>query len=65
MVPTNRPERLHQLEGNRKEQFSVDVGHPYRMILRPNHDPVPRNAGGGLDLARVTSITIVGVVDYH
>ena len=65
MVPTNRPERLHQLAGNRRGQFSVDVGHPYRMILRPSVNPIPRNPDGGIELARVTAVTIVGVIDYH
>jgi len=65
MVPTSRPERLHQLEANRRGQFSIDIVHPHRLIFLPTHDPIPRKADGGIDLARVTAITILEVIDYH
>lgn len=64
-VPHQRPERRHGLTGNRKGQFAVDVKHPFRLVFRPNHDPLPRMADGGIDLARVTAITVLGVEDYH
>lgn len=36
------PARCHELKGDRKGQLSVDVTQPYRLILSPDHDPVPR-----------------------
>ena len=39
--------------------------HPYRLILEPNHHPIPRNADGGIDTDRITAVFIVDVVDYH
>ena len=57
--------RLHQLRGNRAGQFAIDLTDPYRLILQPNHNPVPQKDGGGIDLTRVTAITIIEVVDYH
>ena len=65
MVPVTRPERLHQLEGRRRGQFTVDIVHPYRLIFEPNHNPIPRKCDGGIDLTQVISITIIEVVDYH
>ena len=65
MVPTNPPERRHPLSGKRSGQFSVDLVHPHRLVFQPNHDPVPRSAGGGIDVGHVTAITIVEVIDYH
>ena len=65
LVPTSRPERLHQLSGNRKGQFAVDLVHPQRLVLEPNHDPVPENEEGGIDKDQVTAITIIEVTDYH
>ena len=65
LVPTSRPDRLHQLIGNRRGQFAVDLAHPYRLIFVPNHDPVPLREDGGIDRDRVNAITIIEVVDYH
>jgi len=64
-VPTSRPDRLHQLIGDRRGQFAVDLVHPRRLIFAPNHNPIPRNEDGGIDRDRVTAITIIEVVDYH
>ena len=65
MVPSTPPERLHPLRGKRKGQHAVDLVHPYRMILQPNHDPLPCREDGSLDIDQVTAITIIEVTDYH
>ena len=65
LVPTLPPDRLHLLTGNRSGQYTVDLVHPYRLILEPNHDPVPLKEDGGIDKDGVTKITILEVVDYH
>ncbi len=63
-VPVKKPERRHQLKGNRKEQFAVDLSHPYRLIFKPEGVP-PRLHDGGIDLKQVTGIIVLGVEDYH
>ena len=65
MVPTMPSERRHQLSGDRKGQYAIDIVHPHRLIFRPNHDPIPRKEDGEIDTAAVTTITIMEVVDYH
>ena len=65
MVPTNPPERRHQLSGRRKEQFAVDLDRARRLVFKPAHDPIPYSDDGGIDLGRVTAITILEVVNYH
>jgi len=65
LVPVERPVRRHQLSGNRKDEFAVDLVHPYRLVFRPNHDPIPRKDDGGIELEAVTAIEIVDIVDYH
>lgn len=65
LVPTSRPERLHQLGQNRSGQFAVDLVQPYRLIFVPNHDPIPLKEDGGIDRDKVTAITIIEVADYH
>jgi plasmid maintenance system killer protein len=57
--------RLHQLTGDRDEQLSVDVRHPYRLILICNHDETPRKPDGGLDWARITKVQVIEITDTH
>jgi len=64
-VPITPPFRRHELKQNRKGQFAVDLEHPYRLIFKPDHNPVPVKADGGLDLKKITAITILEVEDYH
>jgi toxin HigB-1 len=59
------PERRHELTGDRLGTFAVDLKHPYRLILVPNHDPIPRRADGGIDLEGITAVTVLEVEDYH
>ncbi len=65
LVPVTPPERRHQLQGDRGGQFAVDLVHPYRLVFKPDHQPVPRKNDGGIDVTRVTAITIIEVIDYH
>jgi proteic killer suppression protein len=50
--------RLHNLSGQRKKQFAVDIKHPYRIILLPLN-------GSREDLKTITSIKIIEIIDYH
>ena len=57
--------RVHELKANRDEQISVDVKHPYRLLMRPDHDDTPRKPDGGLDWSRITRVIITEVTDTH
>lgn len=59
-VPATPPERRHRLAGRRKEQYAVDLVHPYRLVFEPTRGTTDAGDAGG-----VTAITIVEVVDYH
>lgn len=64
--PLSGPARCHELtEGNRAGQLSVDLDHPYRLLFRPEHTPIPKRPEGGLDWSGVTAIKILGVEDTH
>jgi proteic killer suppression protein len=64
--PKSGPNRCHELTGGkRRDQLSVDLDHPYRLIFIPDHDPIPRREDGGLDWSRVTAIKILGIEDTH
>jgi plasmid maintenance system killer protein len=59
------PGRLHELKGDRKEQLSMDLDGPYRLLFAANHNPVPTRPGGGMDWTRISAVTIIGVEDTH
>jgi len=59
------PPRCHELSGNRKGTFSVDLRHPYRLLFEPAETPIPLKEDGGIDLEQVHAITILGVEDTH
>ena len=63
--PYNPPNRCHELKGNLKGVLSIDLDHPYRILLKPDHVPVPMREEGGLDWSKVTIIEIKGVEDTH
>jgi len=64
-VPTTPPARRHELSGNKKGTFAVDVKHPFRLLFKPAHDPVPLKGNGGIDLEKVTEIVVTDITDYH
>ncbi len=57
--------RLHELTGNLKGCFSVDLEQPYRLLFVPADDPVPRKADGGFDWENILEIEIVEIEDTH
>lgn len=59
------PSRCHEMTGDRQDQLSVDLDHPYRLFFIPANDPVPRKEDGGLDWPAVTEIEILEIEDPH
>jgi proteic killer suppression protein len=59
------PERRHELTGEKKGIFAVDIKNPFRLTFKPDHNPLPLKEDGGIDLEKVTAITILEVEDYH
>lgn len=63
--PERLPERCHELKGDRKGEFSMDLDHPFRLIFQPSHRPIPQLPEGGTDWSQITAITILRVEDTH
>lgn len=59
------PARLHELTGNRNGLFSVDLGHPYRLLFIQNNEPTPVKDDGGLDKTHINKIKIIEIEDTH
>lgn len=57
--------RCHELTGARKGELAVNVSTNYRMIFKPNHEPIPKKEDGGLDWDNITQIQIIDIEDYH
>lgn len=57
--------RCHELTGDRKGELAVSISGNYRLIFRPDHDPLPRKDDGGLNWVKVTKIQINEIADYH
>ena len=57
--------RTHELAGRLKGIISLDLEHPFRLLIRPDNDPVPLLEDGGLDWAAVTIVQIWEVEDTH
>lgn len=57
--------RLHPLKGALSGHYSLDLVHPQRLLIRPNHDPVPKDEHGGDDLSKITAIEVAGIKDTH
>jgi plasmid maintenance system killer protein len=64
-VMRNLPGRCHELKADRNGQLSLDLDGPYRLIFRPDHDPIPVKDDGGLDWSQVTTVVVLEVVDTH
>lgn len=63
--PYSGAARCHELTGNKAGIFSMDIKHPYRLLFKPNHDPVPQRPEGGIDWKQITAIEILGIEDTH
>jgi len=53
--------RLHRLEGNRSDQYAVDLVHPHRLVFKP----ILENDGDIKKLEIITIVKIEEVTDYH
>lgn len=55
------PPKCHELKGNFKGCFSVNIDAKYRMIFKPNYsqNDLPLDSNGGIDLTRVSKIKIL------
>lgn len=55
----------HELTGDRKGEFAVDISRNFRLIFEPDHNPVPLKDDKSIDCIKVTDIQILGTEDYH
>lgn len=61
--PYSPPHRCHELKGNRKGQFSLDLDGPYRLLFKPIGQY--NLTAGTQNWHAITAITVIGVKDTH
>lgn len=59
------PGRYHELTGDRKGQWACDLDHPYRLIFRPQEDPIPTNVAGQYVWLEIVGVEVIEINDYH
>lgn len=59
------PPRMHQLKGERQGQISLDLDHPYRLVITVANNPVPKKDNGSINLSKVTAVMVMGIEDTH
>ena len=55
----------HQLSGNYKGKFALNLEYPYRLIIEPEDGLDQFIENGRIYLEKITSIIIIEVIDYH
>ena len=58
------PGRCHELHGDLAGHLSLDLDHPYRLLIRPAGG-TRYGRGGGLDWSAVRAVIVVGIADAH
>jgi proteic killer suppression protein len=61
--PNSGPERCHELKGDRKGTFSVDLNQPFRLLFQATKEPSV--ADGEIRWKSITSIDITSIEDTH
>jgi len=57
--------RCHELKGEHKGHFSVDLEFPLRLIFEPAENPPPKTDDGGLNWKEIRSVRILSIEDTH
>ncbi|MBU2497864.1 MAG: killer suppression protein [Proteobacteria bacterium] len=57
--------RAHELTGNRAGQISLDVKHPFRLLITPDYENPPLKEDGGFDWKRIRKVKVLKVEDTH
>ena len=57
--------RPHPLQGDLEGHLSISLAGGARLIIKPNHHPVPSKSDGSVDWTAVTAVTVCFIGDYH
>lgn len=60
-IKLNPATRLHRLEGQRANEYAVDLVHPFRLVFKP----IISEDGDIKELTSIHIVKIEEVIDYH
>ena len=64
--PNSKPERCHELKGDRAGVFSIDLTYPYRLLFKPLEVDLPVDRSDEQQRWKtITAIDIVAIEDTH
>ncbi|HEX6847100.1 MAG TPA: hypothetical protein VF144_08985 [Chitinophagaceae bacterium] len=55
----------HELKTTRKGQWGCDLDQPYRLVFKPQQNPIPENEDGQYIWKEITGIEILDIINYH
>ncbi len=61
----HQPGRFHELTGDRKGQWACDLDYPYRLIFRPQENPIPTDNDGKYIWIEILGVEVIEIEDYH
>lgn len=61
----NQPGKFHELRENRKGQWACDLDQPYRLIFKPQENPIPTDEDGKYIWIEILGVEIIEIDDYH
>lgn len=59
------PGKFHELPHDRKGQWSCHLDEPYRLIFKPQENPIPINKDGVYLWSEIKGVEILEIIDYH
>ena len=59
------PGHCHELSGNRKGEWAMDLEQPKRLIFEPHERPIPEDKNGRYVWIEIKGVEILEIVDYH
>lgn len=61
----NMPGRYHELSGNLKGKWACSLNGQYRLIFKPQENPIPTDENGCYIWSKIYGVKILEIKDYH
>ncbi len=55
----------HELKNNRKGQWACDLDQPYRLVFKPQEEPIPTNEVGQYTWSAINGVELIEIINYH
>jgi proteic killer suppression protein len=55
----------HELKSNYKGYWACDLDQPYRLIFKPQEEPIPINKDGQYIWSEIFGVEITEITNYH